>query len=35
MLSAELAMLHHFNSVRVVLLVLLGNVVALLALSAG
>jgi hypothetical protein len=35
MLSAEFAMLHHFNSVRVVLLVLLGNVVALLALSAG
>jgi hypothetical protein len=35
MLSAELAMLHHFNSVRVILLVLLGNIVALFALCAS
>ena len=31
MLAAELTMLHHFDSVRVILLVLLGNIVALLA----
>lgn len=35
MLSAELAMLHHFNSVRVILLVLLRNIVALLALCTS
>jgi hypothetical protein len=35
MLVAESAMLHHFNSVRVILLVLLGNIVALLAFSTS
>lgn len=35
MLLAEPAVLVHFNSVRIVLLVLLGVVVALFALSAG
>jgi hypothetical protein len=34
-LAAEFTMLHHFDSVRVILLVLLGNVVSLLALSTS
>ena len=35
MLAAEFAMLHHFDSVRVILLVLLRNIVALLALCTS
>jgi hypothetical protein len=35
MLVAESAMLHHFNSVRVILLVLFGNVVSALAFGAS
>ncbi len=35
MLSAELTMLFHFNSVRVILLVFLRNIVALFALRAS
>lgn len=35
MLAAEFTMLHHFDSVGVILLVLLGNIVALLAFSTS